>query len=139
MSAYLVPRAKPNCLGRLIIDYSPVNQLIQSPSAVIPEIEATLQFLQGKALFTSLDLRYAYLGLRIDEEIFNEYVESVDIGRTTPNTTVFLNVGKWEYRKGHDFILEAFNKAFEPEADVLLVMHCYNVRTFKQWPSKFCS
>ena len=42
--------------------------LIQSPSAVIPEIEATLQFLQGKALFTSLDLRYAYLGLRIDEE-----------------------------------------------------------------------
>jgi len=68
MSAYLVPRAKPNCLGRLIIDYSPVNQLIQSPSAVIPEIEATLQFLQGKALFTSLDLRYAYLGLRIDEE-----------------------------------------------------------------------
>ena len=68
MSAYLVPRAKPNCLGRLVIDYSPVNQLIQSPSAVIPEIEATLQFLQGKAMYTSLDLRYAYLGLRIDEE-----------------------------------------------------------------------
>ena len=68
MSAYLVPRAKPNCLGRLIIDYSPVNQLIQSPSAVIPEIEATLQFLQGKAMYSSLDLRYAYLGLRIDEE-----------------------------------------------------------------------
>ena len=68
MSAYLVPRAKPGCLGRLIIDYSPVNQLIQSPSAVIPEIEATLQFLQGKAMYTSLDLRYAYLSLRIDEE-----------------------------------------------------------------------
>jgi hypothetical protein len=30
MSAYLVPRSKANCLGRLIIDYSPVNQLIQS-------------------------------------------------------------------------------------------------------------
>ncbi|RPH76273.1 MAG: RNA-directed DNA polymerase, partial [Planctomycetaceae bacterium] len=68
MSAYLVPRSKPNCLGRLIVDFSPVNQLIQSPSSVIPEISATLQFLQGKALYTSLDLRYAYLGLRIDEE-----------------------------------------------------------------------
>jgi len=68
MSAYLVPRAKENCLGRLIIDYSPVNQLIESPSAVIPEINATIQFLQGKALYTSLDLKYAYLSLRIDEE-----------------------------------------------------------------------
>ncbi len=61
-------QSQTKLFGRLIIDYSPVNQLIQSPSAVIPEIEATLQFLQGKALFTSLDLRYAYLGLRIDEE-----------------------------------------------------------------------
>ena len=68
MSAYLVPRSKPNCLGRLIVDFSPVNQLIQSPSAVIPEISATLQFLQGKALYSSLDLKYAYLSLRIDEE-----------------------------------------------------------------------
>ena len=68
MSAYLVPRSKPNCLGRLIVDFSPVNQLIQSPSSVIPEISATIQFLQGKALYTSLDLKYAYLSLRIDEE-----------------------------------------------------------------------
>jgi len=68
MSAYLVPRAKPNCLGRLIVDFSPVNQLIQSPPAVIPEINATLQFLQGKAMYSSLDLKYAYLALRIDEE-----------------------------------------------------------------------
>jgi hypothetical protein len=28
----------------------------------------TLQFLQGKAMFTSLDLRYAFLGLKLDEE-----------------------------------------------------------------------
>ncbi len=68
MSAYLVPRSKANCLGRLIIDYSPVNQLIQSPSSVIPEINATIQFLQGKALYTSLDLKYAYLSLKIDQE-----------------------------------------------------------------------
>ena len=68
MSAYLVLRSKPDCLGRLIVDFSPVNQLIQSPSSVIPEINATLQFLQGKALYSSLDLKYAYLSFRIDEE-----------------------------------------------------------------------
>jgi hypothetical protein len=68
MSAYLVPRAKPGCLGRLIVDFSPVNQLIESPSAVIPEINNTLQFLQGKVMYTSLDLRQAYMAMRIDEE-----------------------------------------------------------------------
>jgi hypothetical protein len=25
MASYLVPRAKPNCMGRLIIDFSPIN------------------------------------------------------------------------------------------------------------------
>ena len=68
MSAYLVPRAKPGCLGRLIVDFSPVNQLIESPSAVIPEINTTLQFLQGKVMYSSLDLRQAYMAMRIDEE-----------------------------------------------------------------------
>ena len=68
MSAYLVPRAKPGCLGRLIVDFSPVNQLIESPSAVIPEINHTLQFLQGKVMYSSLDLRQAYMAMRIDEE-----------------------------------------------------------------------
>ena len=68
LSAYLVPRAKPGTLGRLIVDFSPINPLIESPSSIIPEISTTLQTLQGKAMFTSLDLRYAFMGLRMDEE-----------------------------------------------------------------------
>ncbi len=31
MASYLVTRAKPGTLGRLIVDYSPINSLIQSP------------------------------------------------------------------------------------------------------------
>ena len=68
MSSYLVPRAKPGCLGRLIVDFSPVNQLIESPPNVIPEINHTLQFLHKKSMFSALDLRQAYLALRIDKE-----------------------------------------------------------------------
>ncbi|MFN9684011.1 MAG: reverse transcriptase family protein, partial [Cyanobacteriota bacterium] len=68
VSSYLIPRAKPGCLGRLIVDFSPINPLLESPPNVIPEVTATLQFLQGKAMFTSLDLRYAFLGLKLDEE-----------------------------------------------------------------------
>jgi transposase InsO family protein len=68
LSSYLVPRAKPGTLGRLVVDFSPINPLIEQPSSVIPEITATLQTLQNKAMYTSLDLRYAFMGLKIDEE-----------------------------------------------------------------------
>ena len=68
LSAYLVPRAKPGTLGRLIVDFSPINPLIETPSSVIPEINSTLQMLQGRAMYTSLDLRYAFMGLKMDEE-----------------------------------------------------------------------
>lgn len=43
------------------------------------------------------------------------------------STTIFLNVGKWEYRKGHDFLAEAFRAAFSPSDDVKLIMHSYNI------------
>jgi hypothetical protein len=38
------------------------------------------------------------------------------------NTCRFLNVGKWEVRKGHNELLEAFNQAFSPSDDVELIM-----------------
>jgi len=55
-------------------------------------------------------------GLGVDREIFQP--------RTAEDTrnTVFLNVGKWEIRKGHDVLIEAFNRAFEPKDRVRLWM-----------------
>ena len=67
-SAYLVPRSKANCLVHLIIDHFLANQSIQSRSAVIPEINATTQFLRSKAFYISLDFTYAYVSLSIDKE-----------------------------------------------------------------------
>ncbi len=68
MSTYLVPRRKPTDMARLVIDFSPLTSIIQSPPSIVPDISASLQNLQGKALFSSMDLRYAYLALKIDEE-----------------------------------------------------------------------
>jgi glycosyltransferase involved in cell wall biosynthesis len=42
------------------------------------------------------------------------------------NWTTFMNIGKWEYRKGHDVLIQAFNKAFEPRDRVRLLMACHN-------------
>jgi glycosyltransferase involved in cell wall biosynthesis len=48
--------------------------------------------------------------------------------RTSPHRawTTFLNCGKWEKRKGHDVLIEAFNKAFEPNDRVRLWMLTHN-------------
>lgn len=40
--------------------------------------------------------------------------------------TVFLNMGKWEIRKGHDILANAFCAAFTAEDNVRLLMHCHN-------------
>jgi glycosyltransferase involved in cell wall biosynthesis len=42
--------------------------------------------------------------------------------RVEPGATVFLNVGKWEARKGHDVLAEAFNRAFSRNDDVRLIL-----------------
>jgi hypothetical protein len=68
LSSYLVPRAKPGVMGRLIVDFSVINDLLESPPNVVPETGATLQFLKNKMFFSSIDLRYAYLALRLSPE-----------------------------------------------------------------------
>jgi glycosyltransferase involved in cell wall biosynthesis len=57
----------------------------------------------------------------VNRQIFHE-----NVGEPDPNWTTFLNIGKWEYRKGHDIIVEAFNKAFEPKDRVRLWMMNHN-------------
>lgn len=52
----------------------------------------------------------------VDKEIFSP-CEANSTGPTT-----FVNIGKYEYRKGHDVLLEAFCRAFKPTDDVRLVM-----------------
>jgi len=54
--------------------------------------------------------------LGVDRTIFNEdkYVQNHN------NKYVFLNIGKWEVRKGHDILLELFQKAFPENNDVEL-------------------
>jgi hypothetical protein len=57
----------------------------------------------------------------VDRDIFNE-----NVGGPDPNWTTFLNIGKWEYRKGHDILAEAFGKAFKPRDKVRLWMMNHN-------------
>lgn len=61
--------------------------------------------------------RPAVAPLGVDRDVFHEDVQKE---RWAPDYTVFVNVGKWEIRKGHDVLISAFNKAFGPTDKVLL-------------------
>jgi glycosyltransferase involved in cell wall biosynthesis len=61
--------------------------------------------------------------LGVDRGIFHE---GVPYDRLDPDYTVFINVGKWEVRKGHDVLLKCFNQAFEPTDKVVLKMLTLN-------------
>tara|TARA_R110002167_G_scaffold190962_1_gene393234 strand:- start:1183 stop:2265 length:1083 start_codon:yes stop_codon:yes gene_type:complete len=58
--------------------------------------------------------------LGVDTEIFKPTPPRND------DKTIFFNCGKWEVRKGHDVLIECFNKAFEPQDNVELWMMCDN-------------
>ena len=54
--------------------------------------------------------------LGVNRNIFNEKISY----STKNDKYIFLNIGKWEVRKGHDILLELFLKAFPDEHDVEL-------------------
>lgn len=64
--------------------------------------------------------------LGVDPEIFNQEVTKNNESEKLKDKYVFLNVGKWEIRKGHDVLLEAFNNAFSIEDNVELWMVNHN-------------
>lgn len=61
--------------------------------------------------------------LGVDSRLFTNPPE---IREREHNDTVFFSTGKFEVRKGYDFLSVAFNKAFTPTDPVRLVLHAWN-------------
>jgi len=68
----------------------------------------------------SMKYKIGIAPLGVDREIF------YPTKNNNKEKTVFLNVGKWEVRKGHDILIEAFNSAFEKKDNVELWMMNHN-------------
>lgn len=58
----------------------------------------------------------------VDTQVFRPVTEP----RPKAGPTIFFNAGKWELRKGHDLLVEAFNDAFTEQDEVELWMLTYN-------------
>ncbi len=72
----------------------------------------------------STDIAVSPLG--VDLELFDPESEQIKEIKKPTDNYVFLNIGKWEIRKGHDFLIEAFNNAFTPNDNVELWMLNHN-------------
>jgi glycosyltransferase involved in cell wall biosynthesis len=59
--------------------------------------------------------------LGVDANIFPPHTTPREDGKT-----IFFNCGKWEIRKGHDILIEAFKKVAESHENVELWMMCEN-------------
>jgi glycosyltransferase involved in cell wall biosynthesis len=59
----------------------------------------------------------------VDTSIFNSNTPE---DKHQNNKYVFINIGKWEIRKGHDILVDIFNNAFEKEDNVELWMVNHN-------------
>jgi len=57
----------------------------------------------------------------VDREVFNESLNNPPLHKC-----VFFNCGKWEVRKGHDILKDAFQDAFPNNSEVELHMMCEN-------------
>ncbi len=62
--------------------------------------------------------------LGVDSTVFGHTMRVLPDPRYS--STVFFNCGKWEIRKGHDILIDAFKKAFPGDEDVQLWMMCEN-------------
>jgi hypothetical protein len=82
------------------------------------------------------DVRVVPLG--VDSKIFN-WNNTFNFVRT--EKCIFFNCGKWEVRKGHDVLIEAFNRAFSANDKVELWMMCdnpfYSPEEQKEWESLY--
>jgi glycosyltransferase involved in cell wall biosynthesis len=62
-----------------------------------------------------LDTKCHVVPLGVDREIFHENYK-----KENNDKYIFLNIGKWEVRKGHDILYDLFTQAFPKEKDVEL-------------------
>ena len=70
--------------------------------------------------YLDADAKVHVVPLGVDAELFPPAPARQD------NKTIFFNCGKWEIRKGHDILINAFKKVAEEDENVELWMMCTN-------------
>ena len=65
---YLISKKSPESPYRLIIDYSYINSLLQTPPAVLDRVDCMINSLRNVSYYTTLDISSAFYSVSIDRE-----------------------------------------------------------------------
>jgi glycosyltransferase involved in cell wall biosynthesis len=83
----------------------------------VPDVVfATSEWAKQVILDNGINIKVEVVPLGVDTEVFQHDKYT----RTTKDKYIFLNIGKWEVRKGHDILFDLFQQAFPEEKDVEL-------------------
>lgn len=80
------------------------------------EIIVSSEWAKSVMINNGINSPVSVVPLGVDRLLFNEYMQKT----RDDNKYVFLNIGKWEVRKGHDILYKLFNDAFSDNPDVEL-------------------
>ena len=105
--------------GFPIFELDTFSQLELSSMNLCDELIVTSEWARS-IVQSHLDISVSVVPLGIDPTIFFPCIQP------STSQTIFLTAGKWEIRKGHDFTIDSFNKAFNLSDNVELWMMCSN-------------
>ena len=83
------------------------------------ELIVASQWAKDIILANNINKQITVVPLGVNSEVFSPKL-SDKYPKTPDDPYIFLAIGKWEIRKGHDVLHEIFNKAFTPEDNVEL-------------------
>ena len=110
---------------------------------MVPDtILVTCEWAKNVMLNNGINTNIKIIPLGVDREIFDH----TKYDKTNKSIYTFMNIGKWELRKGHDILLELFKIAFPNETDVeLCVLASESTNNYsspeelQQWKSMYAS
>lgn len=92
------------------------NKLEKKHLSVPDEILVSSDWAKNIVINNGISSQVNVVPLGVNRLIFNEYVQR----QRNDDKYVFLNIGKWEVRKGHDILYKLFYDAFNGDPDVEL-------------------
>jgi glycosyltransferase involved in cell wall biosynthesis len=109
------------------------------------ELVVSSEWAKDIILQNNINKKINIVPLGVDLSVFNYEKFVMEKPKTNTDKYVFLSVGKWEIRKGHDILLEIFNKAFLPSDNVELWIaassdkSCFSEKELFEWHSYYSS
>lgn len=113
---------KGKAIGFPIFELDTFNDVERRHLRSLDEIFVTCDWAKQVIANNGISVPCHVVPLGYDPEIFKPSENRV----VRSKAFTFGNVGKYEKRKGHDELVEIFNKAFEPSDDVQLLIACEN-------------